>query len=239
MVLRWWMVISPAGRQFAAAEVGADPFLHRGYQLLGLLLSAVDQQPPWALRDTAAYEEDDQAEDHAEGEGQPPADVRREEGGVQRDDRQQGAADRAQPEAAVDDQVDPAPVLGGDQLVDRGVDGRVLAADAEAREEAEGEEPPGLEGDGGQGRGPQIHRQGDHEQLLAAEAVGEAAEEQRPDARAGDIEGGRGAGDLRGGDRQAAAGLGEASGDVADDRDFQTVEDPYRAEADHHGPVPA
>ncbi len=48
----------------------------------------------------------------------------------------------------------------GDQLVDRGVDGRVLAADAEAREERKRPEPPGLEGDGGQGRGPQIHRRG-------------------------------------------------------------------------------
>ncbi|MFD0141704.1 MULTISPECIES: hypothetical protein [unclassified Streptomyces] len=42
-----------------------------------------------------------------------------------------------------------------------------------------------------------------------------------------------GSGDLGGGDVQTAALLGEAAGDVADDGDLESVQDPDGAEADH------
>ncbi len=213
--------------------------LHRRHQFLGVLAAAVDELPARALRDVPPDQQDDQAEDDAEGEAEPPAEVLGEDVGVQHHDGQQGAADRAEPVAAVDDQVDPAAVLGGDQLVDRGVDGRVLAADAEAGEEAEEEEPPGLEGEGGQRRGRQVDGERHHEQLLAAVAVGEPAEEEGAGTGARHVQSGGDTGDLGGGDGQAAAVLGEAAGDVADDGDFQTVQDPDGAEADHDHPVPA
>ena len=62
---------------------------------------------------------------------------------VEQDDRGDGADRGAEPVAAVDDQVDAAAHPGRDQLVDRRVDRRVLAADAGAGEEAGDEEVPG------------------------------------------------------------------------------------------------
>src|SRR5690606_6036083 len=131
----------------------------------------------------------------------------------------------------------PAAVLRRNQLVDGGVDGRVLAADAEAGEEAEEEEPPGVEGDRGEGGGAEVDREGDHEELLAAPDVGQPAPEEGARAGAGDVEGGGDAGDLAGGDGQSAAGFGQAARDVADDRDLQAVEDPHGAETDDDRPV--
>src|SRR5690606_34349944 len=225
-------------RQFLSPFVLHAP-LDDGDDAFGLVVTAVDQQPARALRDVPADQEDHQGEDGAQPEGEPPAEVGREDRRVERDDRQQGPADRAQPVAAVDEQAHAPPVVGGDQLVDGGVDGRVLAPDAEAGQEAEEEEPPGVEGERGQGGGAQVDREGDHEEFLAAPQVGEAAPEQGAGTGSGDVQGGGDAGDLAGGDGQAAAGLGQAGGDVADDGDLEAVEDPHRAEADDDRPVPA
>ncbi len=60
--------------------------------------------------------------------------------GVEQEHRQHGAERRAQPVRAVDGQVDHAAASRRDQLVDRRVDGRVLAADAGAGEEPADEE---------------------------------------------------------------------------------------------------
>src|SRR5690606_5184542 len=95
------------------------------------------------------------------------------------------------------------------------------------------------EGERGQGGGAQVDREGDHEEFLAAPQVGEAAPEQGAGTGSGDVQGGGDAGDLAGGDGQAAAGLGQAGGDVADDGDLEAVEDPHRAEVDDDRPVPA
>ena len=59
----------------------------------------------------------------------------------------------ADPEAAVDREVDAAAVARRDQLVDRRVDRGVLAADAHAGQEPEDEEVPGREREGGRDRG--------------------------------------------------------------------------------------
>ncbi len=209
-----------------------------GDERVGLLPLAVDELPAWALRHVPPDQQDDQAEDDAQGEAEPPAEVLGEDVGVQHHDGQQRAADRAEPVAAVDDEVDPAAVLGRDQLVDRRVDGRVLAADAEAGEEAEEEEPPGLEGERGQRGRREVDHQRRHEQLLAAVAVGQPAEEQGAGAGSRHVQGGGEAGDLRGADVETAALLGDAAGDVADDRDLQAVQDPDGAQADHDHPVP-
>ena len=85
-------------------------------------------------------------------------------------------------------------------------------------------------------RGGDVEAERDQEELLAAEAVGELAEEERADAGSGDVDGGSGA-DLRRRDRDPAARLRQARGDRADDRHLEAVEDPDRAEADHDEPV--
>src|SRR5215467_5297496 len=95
-----------------------------------------------------------------------------------------GTLGRTGPVGAVDDDVDAPAVLLRDQLVDGRVDGRVLTADAEAGHEPEQKEPPRGERQRGHRRGGQVHRKGDHEELLPAEPVGQPAEEQRTDAGA-------------------------------------------------------
>ena len=80
------------------------------------------------------------AEDRAQAEGQPPAEVGREHAVVEEEQRDQAAERGADPEAAVDGQVDAAAVARRDQLVDRAVDRGVLAADPEPGERAKEEE---------------------------------------------------------------------------------------------------
>ena len=63
---------------------------------------------------------------------------------------------RTHPVAPVDREVDPAAVTRRDQLIDGRVDGRVLAADPGAGEEAEEEEVPWRERERGRHRGQQV-----------------------------------------------------------------------------------
>ncbi len=93
--------------QLLAGLLG-DPLLDVVDDPLGLLLAAVDEQPARALRDVAPHQQDGQAEDRADPEGDPPADVGGQQRGVEEDDRGHRAEDRAHPEGAVDDQVDAA-----------------------------------------------------------------------------------------------------------------------------------
>jgi hypothetical protein len=79
-------------------------------QLLGLLVVAVDEHPAGALGDVAPHQQDAKAEDGAEPEGEPPAQVGGEQLLVQQQQRQGGPEHGPEPERAVDDQVDPAPV---------------------------------------------------------------------------------------------------------------------------------
>ena len=206
-------------------------------ELLGLVLAAVDEQPARALGHVAAHEQDGQAHDRAEPEGQPPAEVDARRGSRRAARRTARAGGGAEPEGAVDREVDPAARARGDQLVDRGVDRRVLAADAQAGEEAEDPEGGGAPRERGRDRGDQVDGERDHEQLLAPEAVGELAEEERPDGGAGDVA--RAAeGDLEGAEPERLLVL-QAAGDRADDRDLEAVEDPDGAQPDDDQPVPA
>jgi hypothetical protein len=177
MLLRWRILIESGDLLQLLAGLLLDLLLDPGDQLLGLLVVAVDELPAGALGHVAADQQDGQAEDGAEPEGQPPAEVGREPVGVEQEQGKGGPEHGAEPERAVDDQVDPAPQPGRDQLVDGRVDGRVLAADP-----GPGEEPAHVEEQRGPGErrghgGQQVQDQDDHEQLLAAEAVGQVAED--------------------------------------------------------------
>ena len=94
-------------------------------------------------------------------------------------------------------------------------------------------------GERGRDRRDEVQHQRDQEQLLAPEAVGELAEEQRADAGAGDVDRRRRCTTWLVGEREAAALLGQPRGDRADDRHLEPVEDPDRPEADDHQPVEA
>src|SRR5690606_28737777 len=130
-----------------------------------------------------------QPEDAADAEGQPPAEIGRQQGVVEEQHAAEAADGGAQPVTAVDGEVRPAAVAGGDQLVDGRVDRRVLTADAGPGEEAEQEQVPRLGRERGRHGRHQVEPQCEQEQFLASEAVGELAEEERTEACAGDVEG--------------------------------------------------
>ena len=77
--------------ELALARVALDALLDRAHELLGLVLAAVDGQPARALGHVAAHEHDGQAHDRAEAEGQPPAEVDREQALVEQHEGQCGA----------------------------------------------------------------------------------------------------------------------------------------------------
>ena len=125
---------------------------------------------------------------------------------VEQRDGEQRTGGGADPERAVDGDVGATAVLLGDQLVDRGVDGGVLPADAGAGEEPAGEVPQSGSSRTPSAPSPRCRRpRVMQEQLLPAEPVGELAEEQGADARAGDVDRAR----------QADVGAGHARGPVS------------------------
>ena len=86
-------------------------------------------------------------------------------------------------------------------------------------------------------RGDQVDRERDQEQRLAAEPVGEPAEQQRAEHRAADVER-AGPADLRGA-QASVSRRSQHAADRADERDLEPVEHPAHAERDHDAPVPA
>jgi hypothetical protein len=203
---------------------------------LGLLLAAMDEQPARALGHVAAHQQDAEAEDRAHPECEPPARVTGEDRRVEEDQGRNRPDGRADPIAPVDRQVHLPAVARRDQLVDGGVDRRILATDSHTGEEAGDEQEERGVGERGGYRRGDVEEQGGHEQLLAAVAVGELAEQKRADARARDVDG-RSRADVGAGQPDAAALLGHPRGDRADDRDLQPVEDPDGAEPENDAPV--
>jgi hypothetical protein len=92
------------------------------------------------------------------------------------------APNRAPPAAPIQNEplvtVDPAAVLGRDQFVDRGVHRRILPADARPGQEPAGGIPHGVGGEPGQHGGDDVKHQSQDEQLVAAEPVGQLADDQ-------------------------------------------------------------
>ena len=203
---------------------------------LGLVVAAVQREPARALGHVAAHEQNAERQDRPHPNVSAPADVRVEQVRIQQDRRDGGAERGAQPVAAVDGEVDPAAHPCRDQLVDGRVDGGVLAADAEAGEEAADREEGEAAREGGRHRCDEIDGQRDQEELLAPEAIGEMAPEERTRGGADDVD--------RPGEPKLPVGdpervlLGEARADRADDRDLEPVEDPDGAEPEDDQPVP-
>jgi hypothetical protein len=79
-----------------------DLLLDVADQLLGLAVVAVDEQPAGALGDVAPDEQDAQAEDGSQAEGEPPAQVDREQVLVEQQQRQRGPEHGPEPERPVD-----------------------------------------------------------------------------------------------------------------------------------------
>jgi hypothetical protein len=103
---------------------------HRSF---GGLDVAVRQEPARALRQQAAERPDERADRGTDEQADAPPDVDRDQARIEQDRLADGADDRAEPVRPVDREVGAPAIRGGDELVDRGVDGGVLAADAGAR----------------------------------------------------------------------------------------------------------
>jgi hypothetical protein len=156
---------------------------------------------------------------------------------VQDKQRGQGTQEGSGPVGTVDGEVHPAPVLRRDHLVDRGVDGGVLTANAGSRDdtgEIEEDEPVTACGcRRGQPTADQIDGERHHEQVFPAQLVRKPAEEERAENLADQVPGGDVGDRSR---RHVQRGLlSQVRADVAGDRDFQAVQDPRDAER-HHQP---
>src|SRR5262249_25586465 len=98
---------------------------------------SVDCEPPRAFGDPHPPEEDDHAERRAGQEGEAPSELGIEERRIEERHRDQGAERRADPETAVDRQIEVSAVASGNQLLNGRIDGGIFSADAAAGEEPE------------------------------------------------------------------------------------------------------
>ena len=236
--MRWRTVIDVARLLQLLARALPDVLLDPLDDPLGLILAAVDEQPARALGHVPPHEQDREGEHRAEPEGQAPAEVGREEAGVEQEDRGDGTARGTEPVGAVDDEVHAAAHASRDQLVDGRVDRRVLAADAGAGDEAAGVEVEGALRERRRDRRYEVHDEREQEQPLTPESVRELPEEQRAQAGARHVDRSRGE-HLALAEREPALLAREPRGDRADDRDLEAVEDPHGSQPDDHHPVEA
>ena len=150
---------------------------------------------------------------------------------IEQRDRHERAERRADPEAAVDHQVEPSAIAGGDQFLDGRVDRGIFPADSRAGQKAEDEERRPVPRRAGQRRGGQVDGDGHEEQLLAAQPVGQPAEDQGAEDRAGEV-GAGGEADPGIGKAQRRARL-QRPGDRPCERHLEPVENPGDAERRH------
>ena len=140
-------------------------------------------QPARTLGKESPQENDDQRQQATDDECQSPSHIGRKQPRIENDDRSERAKRSANPKAAVDDQVGlPAPPRRH-EFLHGGIDRSVLAADAGAGCEAEQRERSEIPRQSGQHRGNEIDADGDGEQPLPPQPIGEIAEEQRAQHR--------------------------------------------------------
>ena len=156
---------------------------------------------------------------------------------IEQHDRADRADRRADPEAAVDDEIGPSAIARRHQFLDRRIDRGVFAADAGAGEKSKqrvARDAPGQRGRRGRG---EIERQRDEEQFLAPDPVGQPAEAERAEHGAGKI-GAVGKSDIEIGEMQRRTFL-QRPGQRAGQRDLQPIQNPGDAERQHDAGVKA
>src|SRR6185437_436265 len=196
---------------------------------------AVDHEPARAFRDEAAQKQNGEPEHRAGPEGRSPAPVGRQKIRIEKHERAGGAERRADPEAAVDDDVGPAAVARRDEFLDRRVDRGALAADAGAGQEAEQSEAPEIPGQRRGGGGDEVEAERDVEEPLTAPAVGQPSEEHGTGDGAEQI-GAGGLPHLRRAKLERRALL-QRAGDGSGERDLESVEYPGDAKGDDDEPM--
>ena len=205
--------------------------------VLTLFLTPMDREPTRTLGHPHAHEKNDEPQDRAGQERKPPSPFCRDERGIEQHDRDHGAERRADPETAVDREIELATIARRDQLLDGRIDGGIFAADAAAGEEAKNEEGEAVPGEPGQRRRDQIDDDGDEEEHFASEPIGQPAEKQRADDRAQKV-GAAGQSDLGIGEMKRRA-VFQSRRDRTRERDFEPVEDPGDPQRGDHQDVKA
>src|SRR5262249_37344804 len=125
-----WPNPDAASRPGKRVRIGRNLVFDIGDDLLGFAFASMDHQPARAFGESMTQENDDGSQNRAHAEGNAPADAGGHNPGTEQADRRRGADGSADPEARVDDEIDPAAQARGDQFIDGGVYRRVFAADA-------------------------------------------------------------------------------------------------------------
>ena len=205
-----------------------DFVLDHAHDLLCLLEAAMHHQPAWTFWNVAPHENDGQSKDRAHAKAESPADVYREEVGVEQKHRQASAGCRADPPGTVDREIHMATHTCRNELINCGVNGRVLPADACTCEEAAGGEPDKAEGEGRRDGGHKVDAQRNHEEHFPTIAVRHATEKQRSHHSAYQV-GCAGARNLHGGEVHRLL-FPEHTRDRTDDGDLKSIENPGNAQ---------
>src|SRR3984957_2995358 len=119
-----------------------DVLLDVADRLLGKLVLAMRDQPPGAFRHKAAQQQDAEAEAGADPKPEPPADIGGEQALIEQERNSKRSCRCAEPETTVDDEVDATAILRWNKLIDRGIDRRVLAANAKPGDHPKNSEAP-------------------------------------------------------------------------------------------------
>ena len=194
-------------------------------------------KPSRAFRHKSAQQQNCRSDNAADAKAEPPSQIDRKNRLVQQERRRQRAARRTKPEAAVDDEVDPAAIFCRDELVDGGVHRCILPANSEPCQQAEKGEAPEIPGEGAEQDAGQINRKGDIKNEPASKAVGGPAEDEGACDGADYIE--RRDRTQRGARQAKRVVALQRGSERAHDSHFKTVQDPCDPEAEHDKQVEA
>src|SRR5580693_959402 len=144
-------------------SLAVDDFLDLTNDFLGLRITAMGHQPARTLWNKVADENDDYSKQSAEDEGESPAKVGREQLSVEQDNRCRGPCRCTNPVGCIDDEIDVTAHARWNQLVDGGVDSRVLSTNSHPGDRAKDCEAPEVPAESGRARREQIHQQRNRE----------------------------------------------------------------------------
>src|SRR2546429_5522677 len=213
-----------------------DLVLNHADNLIRTVEASMHQHPAWALGDIAPHEQDCQSKNGAQTKAESPTNVHGEEMWVEQHHRQGSADRRTDPPAAIDREIHVATNSRRDELINSGVNGRILSTDSRARQEAAGGEPDEVGGEGCGYCSDKVDKTGNHEKLFPPVHVGQAGKEQSAEDGAKQVSGASGR-DLHIREMQRLRLL-EHSRDRTDDSDLKSIENPCDAQRDDHEPVP-
>ena len=144
-------------------ELAPGRLLHIGldlaHGLIGFLAPAMCHQPTRALGHKATQHQNGKAEHAADSKTQPPSNVDGKQALIEQQRRDRRTSRRTDPETAVDDEIDATAVFRRDQFVDRGIHGRVFAADPHSGQHAKQGKAQEIPGAGAQQHASQINDQ--------------------------------------------------------------------------------